>query len=109
MSLAINSISNPATTTSAVSPSSDPAPMRSGASSTAPPNSVADGQSNNAPAQSGYRIDFVVGQTMDHVIAKVIDTKTNEVLQQVSADSMFMTAKVLAKLLAKGVFIDSLA
>jgi uncharacterized FlaG/YvyC family protein len=80
----------------------------SGAGSAAQYQDAVD-QANNTLAQNGYQMQFVLDKTINRVIVKVIDTRTNEVLKQVPAESMLATARALAEPSAAGALVDSQA
>jgi uncharacterized FlaG/YvyC family protein len=69
-------------------------------------NAYAVAQINDALAQNAWKIEFVVDKSIDRLIVKVIDTRTNEVLVQVPTESMPATARALADGPQAGALID---
>jgi len=93
-----------------------PRVVGSGTGSSSPPQShtksqvqAAVDQANKALDQDGRKLEFVVDKVLNRPIVKVVDLQTNEVLQQVPAESMLATARALAGNSNKGALIDGLA
>jgi len=66
-------------------------------------------RANKALDQNGRKLEFVVDKKLNRSIVKVVDLQTNEVLQQVPAESMLATARALAGNSPKGALIDGQA
>jgi uncharacterized FlaG/YvyC family protein len=69
-------------------------------------NAYAVAQINDALAQNGWKMEFVIDKSIDRLIVKVVDIRTNEVLVQVPAESMPATARALADGPQAGALID---